>query len=198
MALRSSLLHRPEALRSIIRILAAGALQLINNVALPGQHIIVGSSIGAWIALKPTAARRERIRVRGVQATTGHCCKVPVLTPGRAPLLRHHGKQPSAQQLLRAQHVTHITAGAGAAGAGGGHHRAAVVTGILGWLGQHSTLSSGGHARHLVCCTSPCPCRCGFAFPCMTRLCKVGSDRRGPSTTHCRRRALCCRLSASC
>lgn len=39
-------------------------LEVIDNVALPGQHIIVGSSIGAWIALKAAAARRERIRVR--------------------------------------------------------------------------------------------------------------------------------------
>jgi pimeloyl-ACP methyl ester carboxylesterase len=53
-------------------------LQVIDNVALPGQHIIVGSSIGAWIALKAAAARRERIRVQKAQATNSNCSCVPV------------------------------------------------------------------------------------------------------------------------
>ena len=48
-------------------------LQVIDNVALPGQHIIVGSSIGAWIALKAAAARRERIKVSSQQAARAHC-----------------------------------------------------------------------------------------------------------------------------
>lgn len=37
---------------------------MIDRVALPGQHILVGSSIGGWIALKAAAARRERIKAR--------------------------------------------------------------------------------------------------------------------------------------
>jgi pimeloyl-ACP methyl ester carboxylesterase len=45
-------------------------LQVIDNVALPGQHIIVGSSIGAWIALKAAAARRERIKARTLRSNS--------------------------------------------------------------------------------------------------------------------------------
>ncbi len=40
-------------------------MAVIDHVALQGgQHVLVGSSIGAWIALKAAASRREAIRVR--------------------------------------------------------------------------------------------------------------------------------------
>ena len=47
-------------------------LDIIDHVAAPGGHVIVGSSIGAWIALKVAACRRERIKVWHVFAELGN------------------------------------------------------------------------------------------------------------------------------
>jgi pimeloyl-ACP methyl ester carboxylesterase len=84
-------------------------LQVIDNVALPGQHIIVGSSIGAWIALKAAAARRERIRVRGVEAhdwqllqtACSHVKHLPVTATSRRQIVVSHllDAHPTAETL---------------------------------------------------------------------------------------------------
>lgn len=42
---------------------------MIDHASLQGgQHVLVGSSIGAWIALKAAASRREVIKVAPSQA----------------------------------------------------------------------------------------------------------------------------------